>query len=170
MSSGLQGATLPHAAEGVSGVGVPRAGVAAGPACWRRSARGCASEEPFRPVPFAVLPARPALESLAPLGQSSVPAAGLCLRARAPQSASNVAVAAPCTLSGARRPRLLSARPHPGACRTVRPHTWAALAHSLGGVQGRCQGRKSRCPCPGCPVPLVMQAQAVLVFFLFLSS
>ena len=156
MSSGLQGATLPHAAEGVSGVGVPRAGVAAGPACWRRSARGCASEEPFRPVPFAVLPARPALESLAPLGQSSVPAAGLCLRARAPQSASNVAVAAPCTLSG--------------ACRTVRPHTWAALAHSPGGVQGRCQGRKSRCPCPGCPVPLVMQAQAVLVFFLFLSS
>ena len=170
MSSGLWGATLPHAAEGVSGDRVPRAGVAAGPACWRCSAHGCASEEPFRPVPFAVLLARPTLKSLAPLGQSSVPAAGLCLRARAPQSGSNAAVAAPCTLSGVRRPRLLSAGPHPGACRTVRPHTWAALAHSPGGVQGRCRGRKSRCPCPGCPVPPGTQAQATLVFFLFLSS
>lgn len=122
MASGLWDATLPHAAEGVSGDHMPRARVAAGPACWRRSARGCGSEEPIRPVPFAVLPVRPALGSVAPLGQNSVPAAGLCLRARAPQSDSNAAVAAPCALSGARRTQLLSVGPHPGACRTVRPH------------------------------------------------
>ena len=155
MASGLCDAMLPYAAESVSSDHVPRARVATGPASWRRSAHGRGSEEPIRPVPFAVLWVRPTLKSVA--------LAGPCLRARAPQSDSSVAMAAPCTLSGARWPQLVSTGPHPGACRTVQPHTWAAL------MQGRCWGLKSRCPCPGCPVPPGAQAQVTLIFFLFLS-
>lgn len=170
MASGLCNAMLPHAAEGISGDHVPRAHVATGPASWRRSARGHGSEKPTRPVPFVLLQARPVPESAAPLGRNSVPAAGPCLWARAPRSDSRVAVAAPCALSGARWPRLVSTGPHPGACRTVRPHAWAALTHGPGGVQGRCWGPKSRCPCPGWPLPPGVQAQVTLIFFLFLSS
>ena len=102
MASDLCDAVLPH---------VPRARVAAGPASWRCSARGRGSEGPTRPVPFAVLWARPTLESVTP--------AGPCLRARAPQSDSSVAVAAPCMLSGTKWSQLVSTGPHPGACRTA---------------------------------------------------
>ena len=100
MASGLCDAMLPYAAESVSSDHVPRARVATGPASWRRSAHGRGSEEPTRPVPFAVLWVRPTLKSVA--------LAGPCLRARAPQSDSSVAMAAPCTLSGARWPQLVS--------------------------------------------------------------
>ena len=75
MASDLCDAMLPH---------VPRARVAAGPASWRCSARGRGSEGPTRPVPFAVLWARPTLESVTP--------AGPCLQARAPQSDSTLLI------------------------------------------------------------------------------